>query len=380
MFRLKLRRQRDTEDFDGSTDELLDEIERLTERNRDASDPETEREVLRLRHLAGIRLMDGAPPDPAFAEPAADRLPEADGLPDIAPADLTPELLRAGILRDGCLLVRGLVPREAAEAFANGIERSFEEREQGDAAAPGWYEEFEPHSRFGPVNERPWIKEGGGVLAIDSPTLSFEMLELFESAGVPRLVSGYLGEPALISVQKTTLRKAEPSVPGAWHQDGAFMGEVRSLNLWLALSRCGDVAPGLDIVPRRLDEFAATGTDEAVLSYQVSQRSAETAAAGVPIVRPVSSPVTRCSSTRSASTRPRRTRPCPTPGSRSRTGSSAGRRSRASSSPSPSSGAGSVPQRPRPLGRVDGAVGGADAAVPRRRGRPLDRRGRRVRR
>jgi hypothetical protein len=282
MFRLK-RRQRDAED-------LLDEIARLSERNREDADPGTEREILRLRHLAGIRLMDDAPADPAFAAPAFDRLPEADGLPDIAPADLTPELLRAGILRHGCLLVRGLVPREAAEAFAAGIERSFSERDRGEGAAPGWYEEFEPHARFGPVQERPWIKEGGGVLAIDSPTLSFEMLELFRSAGVPELVSGYLGEPALISVQKTTLRKAEPAVPGAWHQDGAFMGDVRSLNLWMALSRCGDVAPGLDVVPRRLEEFAATGTDEAMLSYQVSQRSAETAAGGVPIVRPVFEP------------------------------------------------------------------------------------------
>ena len=91
-------------------------------------------------------------------------------------------------------------------------------------------------------------------------------------------------------MQKTTLRKAEPSVPGAWHQDGAFMGDVRSLNLWVALSRCGDEAPGLDIVPRRLDEFAATGTDEAMLSYQVSQRAAEAAAGGVAIVRPVFEP------------------------------------------------------------------------------------------
>jgi hypothetical protein len=140
------------------------------------------------------------------------------------------------------------------------------------------------------VNERPWIKEGGGVLAIDSPRLSFEMLELFEQAGVPRLAADYLGEPPLISVQKTTLRKAEPTVGGAWHQDGAFMGDVRSLNLWLALSRCGDVAPGLDVVPRRLDAFAATQTDEAVLSYQVSRRAAEEAAGGVPIVRPVFEP------------------------------------------------------------------------------------------
>ena len=284
MFRLKPRRR------EKSADELLDEIARLSERNREEADPATEREILRLRHIAGIRLMDGAPADPAFPAPAFDRLPEADGLPEIAPADLDPELLRAGILRDGCLLVRGLVPREAAEAFADSIERSFGERERGEGAAPGWYEEFEPDPRFNPIDNRPWIKEGGGVLAIDSPLLSFEMRELFVSAGITELVAGYLGEPPLISVEKTTLRKAEPTVGGAWHQDGAFMGKVRSLNLWLALSRCGDVAPGLDIVPRRLEEFAPTGTDEAVLSYQVSQTKALAAAGDVAIVRPVFEP------------------------------------------------------------------------------------------
>ena len=31
------------------------------------------------------------------------------------------------------------------------------------------------------------------------------------------------------------------------------MGDVRALNVWLSLSHCGDDAPGLDIVPRRLD-------------------------------------------------------------------------------------------------------------------------------
>ena len=104
------------------------------------------------------------------------------------------------------------------------------------------------------------------------------------------LVERYLGEPPLASVHKTTLRKAEPSVPGAWHQDGAFMGEVRSLNLWVALSRCGDEAPGLDLVPRRLDDFVRAQTDEALLSYQVSQRNAEEAAGERGIVRPVFEP------------------------------------------------------------------------------------------
>jgi len=31
--------------------------------------------------------------------------------------------------------------------------------------------------------------------------------------------------------------KAQPAVSGQWHQDGKFMGPVRSLNLWLSLSR-----------------------------------------------------------------------------------------------------------------------------------------------
>ena len=121
--------------------------------------------------------------------------------------------------------------------------------------------------------------------------LTFEMLEMFASAaGLPELVGAYLGERPLISLQKTTLRKAEPDVPGAWHQDGAFMGDVRALNLWLSLSRCGDESPGLDVVPRRLDQIVATATDDAVLDYQVSQAKAEEAAGDKRITRPIFEP------------------------------------------------------------------------------------------
>ena len=277
------------EDFDGTDAELRDEIDRLAAED----DPAARRRALRLRHVAGRRLLDDAGPRPAHPEPDAQRLPAFDGLPEIAAADLTPALLRAGILRDGCVLVRGLVPHGDALGFADLIERAFAEREKldaGDAPAEGYYEEFAPHPRFQEVAERPWIKEGGGVLAADSPHLTAEMLRMFHAAGVPNLVRGYLGEAPLFSVQKTTLRKAEPTVGGAWHQDGAFMGDVHTVNLWLSLSRCGDVAPGLDLVPRRLETFAPTGTDEAMISYQVSQRKAEEAADGMAIVRPVFEP------------------------------------------------------------------------------------------
>jgi hypothetical protein len=280
-------------EWEGTTAELWEEIERLTAANLARADRDTEGRVLRFRHLAGLRAIDEVAGGTDFAAPDARALPAGAGLPEIARADLSPGLLRAGILRDGCVLVRGLIEREAALGFAQRIDRAFAERERHDAgepAADGYYEEFVPHVRSKGVLGRKWIKDGGGVLAADSPTVAFEMLELFRAAELAPLVDAYLGEPALISVHKTTLRKASPSVPGAWHQDGSFMGPVRSLNLWLSLSRCGDVAPGLDLVPRRLDHLVARGTDEAMLDIQVSQAKAEEAAGDVPIVRPIFEP------------------------------------------------------------------------------------------
>jgi hypothetical protein len=274
-------------------DELRDEIARLTEANRAAPDRATERELMRLRHLVGMQLLDASNGSPEYVRPDAERLPAVEPLPEIAAADVTPGLIRAGILRDGCLLVRGLVDRSEALQLAQEIDRSFHERDRHDetgAAEEGYYEAFAPDPSYPPVGVRGWIKAGGGVLAADSPTVSFQMLEAFERAGVPELVSGYLREPAVISVHKTTLRKAEPSVPGAWHQDGNFMGEVRALNLWLSLSRCGDEAPGLEIVPRRLDSLLPTKTEEAFLEIQVSQSKAEGAAGDKGIASPIFEP------------------------------------------------------------------------------------------
>jgi hypothetical protein len=278
--------------YDGTVDELRAEIEELERANRARPDRTTERRLLRLRHVGGMRLVDDAPAGAGFADPDFDALPGGT-LPEIAPSELTPGLLRAGILRGGCLLVRGLVPRGGAVALAEEIDRAFAEREkheQGGRPREGYYEEFRPHSRYGDVFGRSWIRTGGGVLAADAPMLSFQMTELFRHAGLRSLVSGYLGEPALISVHKTTLRKADPQVPGAWHQDGFFMGPVRSLNLWLSLSRCGDEAPGLDILPRRLEEFVATNTDGSPLNYTISDIKVSETAGDTPILRPVFEP------------------------------------------------------------------------------------------
>ncbi len=273
--------------------ELRDELDRLAEATGGREDRDAERRLLRVRHELGLAMLGGDGRTPSHPEPDTAALPQQ-RLPEIAAADVTPGLLRAGILRDGCLLVRGLVGREDALALAAEIDRAFAERtamQAGGAGTPGYYDEFVPAAPYGPLDDlRPWIQEGGGVLAADSPKLAADLLRLLRRANFDALVEGYLGEPLLLSAEKTTLRKAEPTVTGAWHQDGKFMGEVRALNLWLSLSRCGDVAPGLDIVPKRLEHIVAAGTDDTFIDIQISDANAREAAGDTPIERPVFEP------------------------------------------------------------------------------------------
>jgi hypothetical protein len=112
-----------------STDALIEEIETLSRSNRERRDPDVERRLVQLRHLAGLRLMEARSRSPEYPEPAFDLLPARDGdLPGIESDQLTPGLVRAGILRDGCLLVRGLVDPGRAERIRGEIERAFEAR------------------------------------------------------------------------------------------------------------------------------------------------------------------------------------------------------------------------------------------------------------
>jgi hypothetical protein len=277
-----------------STDELLAEIEELTRENRE--NPEAQREIrlVELRHAAGIRHHDDPKPSASYPEPAFDQLPDRNGdLAGVSRDELTPELIRAGILRDGCLLVRGLVDPGIAQGIAHDIDKSFEARDaiaNGGSGDPAYYSEFVPAPAFRESLSRDWIAGGGGLWAADSPHLLFEMLDTFERAGLKDAIRGYLGEPPVISVQKCTLRRVDPDAGRGWHQDGAFMGDVRALNVWLSLSRCGDEAPGMDIVPRRLEQIVPTGTEGAMFEWSVSEQVAEEAAGDTGVLRPIFEP------------------------------------------------------------------------------------------
>jgi hypothetical protein len=274
--------------------ELEAEIAELTRLNRESRDPERERRLVELRHLAGIGLLDQSDGGASFPEPALDRLPARNGgLPGVAPGEVTPELVRAGIMRDGCLLIRGLVDPSEALALAGEIDKAFGARdaeEGGGSADPAYYSEFLPDPRFRESLGREWVAGGGGLWAADSPHVLFRMLDTFERGRLLDVIRGYLNEPPLISVQKCTLRRVDPDAGAGWHQDGAFMGDVRALNVWLSLSRCGDEAPGMDVLPRRLDRVVPTGTEGAIFDWSVSPQVVEETAGETGVLRPIFEP------------------------------------------------------------------------------------------
>ncbi|MBK5232554.1 MAG: hypothetical protein JJE13_06200 [Thermoleophilia bacterium] len=270
-------------------------IAELNEANRVSRSAKRDREIRKFRHLAGVEAANSPSPRPDLAEPAATSPARGaqSRCPEITPDELTPELLRAAILEAGCLLIRDLVPDEEALEMADGIEQAFTTRislrENGGRDKDGFYDELVPESPY-EVEKRDWVEQGGGVFAADSPKLLVDMLDAFDRAALPGVIEGYLGEPPLISAEKCTLRKATPDVTGAWHQDGRFMGDVRAMNVWLSLSRCGDEAPGMDLVPTRLDDFVATGTEGTWLETQVSDAVAVEAAGEIGITRPIFNP------------------------------------------------------------------------------------------
>jgi hypothetical protein len=286
----------EADDALGSLEEIFERIDALSEQNRAARDPQIERRLVGLRHRAGLELTGRPPADLEYAAPAIDSLANGSGVPEVAPDELTPGVLRAAILRSGCLLVRGLVDPGQADRLAEGIDRAFEARDERQSDRPNlrYYQRFKPAPKFDLGEERWWLEnDAGGVWSADSPAAMFDMLEAFEHSGLQRLATEYLGERPAIAVNKSTLRRVEPEVGkgfSLWHQDGAFLGDVPALNVWLSLSRCGDLAPGLDIVPRRIDHVLPTGTEGAIFDWSVSQAVVEEAAGDAGIARPIFEP------------------------------------------------------------------------------------------
>lgn len=278
---------------DGRWREAIDVLNGL---NRVLPDREVERRLLQLRYDAFERLeRNSSPPwPPSVSAPVPPGCP-----PEVSSAGLNPGIFTNAILEAGSLLVRGLIPPATVNRLVAGIEHSFAASDAAENGSLGvddapWFEEFQPAS-----SQKKWtprfpkfLRSGGGVYAADSPPVFFDLIEAVEEAGITALVTAHLGEPPALSVKKTVLRRVtHESSNASWHQDGAFMGtNIRTVNLWLALTRCGDDAPGLDILPRRLDYIVETGTAGAIFDWAASPAKVEEAGEGVKVCRPIFEP------------------------------------------------------------------------------------------
>lgn len=274
-----------------SSGEVRSAIDVLSQANRAQRRAELEVELVRLRRGAAasrVGTTQGARPR-ISAEPGDDRVFEIDA------GELSARSVRSGLARSGCVLVRGLVPPHRAESLAVGIDTALA---AGDAAAtgeevdPGWYSPGSMPDRVsGGLPEdanRRFLRERGGMWTADSPHMLFELFETVDAVGIGALMTEFLGERPFLSAHKCTLRRVPPDlvVMGGWHQDGSFLGnDIGAFNLWLSLSHCGRDAPGLDIVPKRVERVLPSD-EEARFDWSLSDAAVNAAAAGAPIVRP----------------------------------------------------------------------------------------------
>ena len=137
--------------------------------------------------------------------------------------------------------------------------------------------------------QRTWVRDCGVMWIADSPAAMFDVMEGLREAGIPELLRDYLGEPPAMSVNKCTLRRVHPAASGAWHQDGSFLGTgTRTVDVWVALSECGGdtSAPGLAIVPRRIDHVLATNREGAPSPIAVGADELNEVLGGEPPLRP----------------------------------------------------------------------------------------------
>jgi hypothetical protein len=283
-----LARRGDTAEHDG---ELLEAIELLTRANGEQADATLEYRLVSLRRRAFAALEARSkfanwPPAPSRAEYSEGVVPSVDA------AELTAEVLRRHILTEGCLHVRGVADSSTVQSLAAGIDRALDEwgslkRPYLTATGSPW---FDPLAIDEPERSglgRTWVTNSGGLLTADSPRMLFALLDTLEGAGLRDVARDYLGERPALSANKCTIRRVPVDTNADWHQDGAFLGKgIRALNIWLALDDCGRDAPGLDIVPRRLDHIVETGTHGSYFDWAVGPDLVPIAAGATPVVRP----------------------------------------------------------------------------------------------
>lgn len=221
--------------------------------------------------------------DPALIVPVAEApaTPERAFVPEVPAASFNVEVLREAIAEHGALTVRGYFDKDELEGLIAAADQVIDaciDPALQDQPRSRFYNPPENLRSIMPKGERElgntrmFHRESGSAMCVESPTVAESLLQLYESRGMKELLAQYLGEPPCLSVKKWVLRRSKlPVAEAGWHQDGAFMGtDINSVNMWLPLSLCGGTtgAPGMDLVPRRINQI--TSAEGAQFDWSVS--------------------------------------------------------------------------------------------------------------
>lgn len=275
---------------------FVEAIANGTEQLRLNYDAALERRLVQWRNEAFGQYGPGTPRKDW--PPAADDIFAGQGSPpEIEGRQLNGVALTAGIQRYGSLIVRGLISQAQVARMVDGIDQAFAEsaRQSGtynELEATPWYRRFPLSPDSFISGTRPWVESAGGVLLADSPRMTSEYANLLDEMQILPVIADYLGERPALSIAKTTLRRVPKTLRlTGWHQDGFFLGEgIRSVNLWLCLSHCGEDASGLDVVPKRFNQLVETGTQGAVMDWVVGDALVDMVSRDAPVVSPVFRP------------------------------------------------------------------------------------------
>ena len=276
-------------------------IRLLTESNRRERNPDVEERLISLRHEAVLQRPKARAG--RVRTDIADPFPEVVTTPpEVSARDLTGDVLTGCIRHHGCVVVRGLIPPPRVDRLVADVDRAMSVAygpPGSDGDANDWYRPFNFPAYEVSENERWFVREMNAIWATDSPPMFFDLMEAFEEAGIPAVVTEHFGEPPLLTAQKCAAARSRVR-PGSlaascWHQDGRFLGTgVRAVNVWLSLSHCGVDAPSLDLIPVQLNEYVESGTGDRYpgLGWTIGSAVVEAVSAerGRPSVRPIFRP------------------------------------------------------------------------------------------
>ncbi len=265
----------------------------------DNGEHDQDRELLNGRIAAFRERSPSARPRQLLPHTQARQLTLCEGIPEIQPEELDPATLEYCLCNHGAMIVRGLIAPETAAELRELCDRVIDRcatalGTPADDTPRGAY--YDPPDILREIMQgaelaysRGFHNTSGSAMCVEAPVVAEALLRFYTELGLYELLRSYLGEEPCLTAKKWVLRRSVlPVSPAGWHQDGAFMGtDISSVNLWLPLSRCGGDtgAPGLDLIPARLNEIVSA--EDAYFGWSVAPDTVDREFAGRAAVAPV---------------------------------------------------------------------------------------------